>query len=33
LIAAFASETGLDPGAIDQGRLALGGSPWEREVP
>ena len=33
LIAAFASETGLDPEAIDRGRLALGGSSWERDVP
>jgi hypothetical protein len=33
LIAAFASETGLDPETIDRGRLALGGGPWEREVP
>ena len=33
LIAAFASEAGFDPEAIDQGRLALGDSPWEREVP
>jgi hypothetical protein len=33
LVAALASETGLDPTDIDRGRLALGGSPWEREVP
>jgi len=33
LIAAFASETGLDPEAIDSGRLALGSSSWERDVP
>jgi len=33
LLAAFAGEIGLDPADIDRGRLALGGSPWEREVP
>jgi hypothetical protein len=33
LIAAFASETGLDPTDIDRGRTALAGSPWERELP
>jgi len=33
LVAALASETGLDPTDIDRGRLALGGSPWEREAP
>jgi len=33
LITAFASETGLEPADIDRGRLALAGSPWEREVP
>jgi len=33
LIAAFAAETNLDPADIDRGRIALGGNPWEREVP
>ena len=33
LIADFASESGLDPEAIDRGRRALGSGPWEREVP
>lgn len=33
LIGAFAGETGLDPSDIDKGRIALGGSNWEREVP
>jgi Protein of unknown function (DUF3572) len=33
LIAAFAAENDLDPADIDKGRIALAGSPWEREVP
>lgn len=33
LLAAFAGEIGLDPADIDRGRLTLGGSLWEREVP
>jgi hypothetical protein len=33
LIAGFADETGLDPADIDNGRAALTGKPWERELP
>ncbi len=33
LIAAFAAESGLDPGDVARAHEALGGSPWEREVP
>ncbi|MEJ2434664.1 MAG: DUF3572 domain-containing protein [Pseudolabrys sp.] len=33
LIAAFAAEAGLDPNDIARAHEALGGEPWEREVP
>ena len=33
LIAAFAGEDNLDPADIDRARMALAGSPWEREMP
>ena len=33
LIAAFAADTGLDPGDVARAHQALGGEPWEREVP
>ena len=33
LIAAFAAETGRDPGDVARAHEALGGEPWEREVP
>ena len=33
LIAAFAAETGLDPADVARAYAALGGEPWEREVP
>jgi hypothetical protein len=33
LIVAFAAETGLDPGDVARAHAALGGEPWEREVP
>jgi len=33
LIAAFAAETGLDPADVGRAYAALGGAPWEREVP
>jgi hypothetical protein len=33
LVAAFATETGLDPADIGKAHVALGGTPWEREVP
>ena len=33
LIATFAGENSLDPADIDRGRMALAGSPWEREMP
>lgn len=33
LIGAFAAEAGLDPSDIERGRVVLGGSTWEREVP
>jgi hypothetical protein len=33
LIATFAAETGLDPGDVRRAYAALGGEPWEREVP
>jgi len=33
LIAEFAAETGLDPADIGRAQAALGGAPWEREVP
>jgi hypothetical protein len=33
LIADFAAETGLDPADIGRAHAALGGAPWERELP
>ena len=33
LIAGFAAETGLDPAEVGRAYAALGGEPWEREVP
>ena len=33
LITAFAAETGLDPADVARAYAALGGTPWEREVP
>ena len=33
LIAAFAAETGLDPADVGRAHAALGGAPWEREIP
>jgi hypothetical protein len=33
LIGAFAEENGLDPGDVGKARAALGGQPWERELP
>src|ERR1700675_4986888 len=33
LIAAFASENGLDPTDIERSRTALAGSHWERDLP
>jgi hypothetical protein len=33
LIAAFAAETGLDPADVSRAHVALGGEPWEREMP
>jgi hypothetical protein len=33
LIAAFAAETGLDPADVARAHEALGGEPWEREIP
>ena len=33
LIAAFAAETGTNPADIGRAHSALGGTPWEREVP
>jgi hypothetical protein len=33
LIGAFAEETGLDPADVGKARAALGGQPWERELP
>ena len=33
LIAAFAAETGLEPADVARAYAALGGEPWEREVP
>jgi hypothetical protein len=33
LIAAFAAETGVDPADVGRAHAALGGTPWEREVP
>lgn len=33
LIAAFAAETGLDPADVSRAHEALGGEPWEREIP
>jgi hypothetical protein len=33
LIAAFAAETGSEPADVGRAHAALGGVPWEREVP
>jgi hypothetical protein len=33
LLAAFAAEAGIDPADVGMARAALGGAPWEREVP
>ena len=33
LIAAFAAETGTDPADVGRAHAALGGAPWERELP
>jgi uncharacterized protein DUF3572 len=33
LIAAFAAETGTDPADVGRAHVALGGTPWEREIP
>jgi hypothetical protein len=33
LAAAFVAEAGLDPDDIARAHAALGGSPWEREIP
>jgi len=33
LLAAFAAEAGIDPSEVGKARAALGGTPWEREVP
>ncbi|HZQ13818.1 MAG TPA: DUF3572 domain-containing protein [Pseudolabrys sp.] len=33
LIAAFAEAAGIDPAQVARARAALGGEPWEREVP
>jgi hypothetical protein len=33
LMADFAAEAGLDPAEIAKAHVALGGTPWEREVP
>jgi hypothetical protein len=33
LIADFAAETGCDPADVGRAYAALGGEPWEREVP
>ena len=33
LIAAFAAETSIDPADIARAHEALGGEPWEREIP
>jgi hypothetical protein len=33
LAAAFAAEAGCDPAEIAKAHVALGGEPWEREVP
>jgi len=33
LITAFAAETGLDPQDVARAYAALGGAPWEREMP
>jgi Protein of unknown function (DUF3572) len=33
LLAAFAAEAGIDPPDVERARAALGGTPWEREIP
>jgi hypothetical protein len=33
LLTEFAAEAGFDPADIGKARAALGGEPWEREVP
>lgn len=33
LIAAFATEVGIDPTDVDRARAMLSGAPWEREMP
>jgi len=33
LVGAFAAEASLDPADIGKAHVALGGTPWEREVP
>jgi|SRR5689334_8320872 uncharacterized protein DUF3572 len=33
LIGAFADEAGVDPNDVGKARAALGGQPWERELP
>lgn len=33
LIEGFAAATGLDPADVSRAHAALGGEPWEREVP
>jgi uncharacterized protein DUF3572 len=33
LAAAFAAEAGLDPADLAKAHVALGGEPWEREIP
>jgi hypothetical protein len=33
LFSAFAAENNLNPADLDRSRVALGGGPWEREIP
>jgi hypothetical protein len=33
LLSAFAAEAGIDPPDVGKARAALGGTPWEREIP
>ena len=33
LLTDFAAEAGIDPAEVGKARAALGGKPWEREVP
>ena len=33
LLSAFAAEAGINPPDVGKARAALGGTPWEREIP